>query len=173
MPRSLEEILHHTDELSARFENHDGNPAAVADATALRAVRDDFTERPRAEARLADAVSLARCEGHSWAAIGAMVATSGEAASSATANRYRTAETVSVTNHPESADRSGTSDPARREVRQAMLSHGALNADSTSVRAKSSPLYRSGSPRDRDNAYAKQSPRLSPAGWPLPFPKFR
>ena len=81
MPRSLEEILHHTDELSARFENHDGNPAAAAaDATALRAVRDAFTERARAEARLADAVSLARREGHSWAAIGAMVATSGEAA---------------------------------------------------------------------------------------------
>jgi hypothetical protein len=80
MPRSLEEILQHADELAARFEGHDTDPATVADATALRAVRDAFTERATAEARLADAVSVARAEGHSWAAIGAMLGTSGEAA---------------------------------------------------------------------------------------------
>lgn len=80
MPRSLEEILHHADELAARFEGHDADSADAADATALRAVRAAFTERAEAEARLADAVSVARGEGHSWAAIGAMVGTSGEAA---------------------------------------------------------------------------------------------
>ncbi len=80
MPRSLEEILHHADELATRFENHDAKSADVADATALRAVRAGFAERAEAEARLADAVSVARAEGHSWAAIGAMVGTSGEAA---------------------------------------------------------------------------------------------
>lgn len=79
MPRSLEEILHHADELAARFEGHDADSADVADATALRAVRAAFTKRAEAEARLADAVSVARGEGHSWAAIGAMVGTSGEA----------------------------------------------------------------------------------------------
>lgn len=80
MPRSLEEILHHADELATRFENHDAEPAGVVDASALRAVRDAFVQRAEAEARLADAVSVARTEGHSWAAIGAMVRTSGEAA---------------------------------------------------------------------------------------------
>ena len=80
MPRSLEEILHHADELAARFEGHDADPTAVADASALRAVRDAFAARAGAEARLADAVSVARAEGHSWASIGAMVGTSGEAA---------------------------------------------------------------------------------------------
>jgi hypothetical protein len=80
MPRSLEEILHHADELSTRFENHDAEAADVADATALRAVRAAFVVRAEAEVRLAGAVSVARAEGHSWAAIGAMVGTSGEAA---------------------------------------------------------------------------------------------
>jgi hypothetical protein len=80
MPRSLQEILDHADEMATRFENHDADPADVADATALRAVRAAFSERAEAEARLADAVSVARAEGHSWAAIGAMVGTSGEAA---------------------------------------------------------------------------------------------
>lgn len=80
MPRSLEEILRDADELAARFEQHDPDPAEIADATALRAVRAAFASRVEAEARLADAVSVARAQGHSWAAIGAMVGTSGEAA---------------------------------------------------------------------------------------------
>ena len=80
MPRSLHEILHHADELAARFEGHDPDPTNLADAAALRAVRTAFVERADAEARLADAVSVARAQGHSWAAIGAMVGTSGEAA---------------------------------------------------------------------------------------------
>ncbi|MHB8296391.1 MAG: hypothetical protein ACYDH5_17625 [Acidimicrobiales bacterium] len=80
MPRSLEEILHHAEELAARFEGHDADATGVAGATALRAVRDAFGARAEAEARLADAVSVARAEGHSWASIGAMVGTSGEAA---------------------------------------------------------------------------------------------
>ncbi len=80
MPRSLEEILHRAEELATRFENHEAESANVADATALRVVRAAFAERAEAEARLAAAVSVARAEGHSWAAIGAMVGTSGEAA---------------------------------------------------------------------------------------------
>ena len=48
--------------------------------SALRAVRLAFQSRAAAERGLADAVALAREEGHSWASIGAMVGTSGEAA---------------------------------------------------------------------------------------------
>lgn len=80
MPSSLHEIINHADELAARFESHDADPANLVDAAALRAVRAAFAERVQAEARLADAVSVARAEGHSWVAIGAMVGTSGEAA---------------------------------------------------------------------------------------------
>jgi hypothetical protein len=78
MPRSIDEILEQADELAARFEAHE--PGEVVDAAALRAVRAAFLERAEAERHLADAVSVARAQGHSWAAIGAMVGTSGEAA---------------------------------------------------------------------------------------------
>jgi len=78
MPRSLKEIISHADELAARFEDHD--PTEIREADALRALRTAVWDRTEAEVRLADAVSVARDEGHSWAAIGAMVGTSGEAA---------------------------------------------------------------------------------------------
>jgi hypothetical protein len=80
MPRSLKEILHQADDLACRFEDHDPDPSEVKDAGALRAVRSAFQTRVDAEARLAGAVSVARAEGHSWTAIGAMLGTSGEAA---------------------------------------------------------------------------------------------
>lgn len=80
MPRTAKEILEYADELAARFEEHDPDGVDVKDATALRALRVAFLGRAEAERRLSDAVSMARAEGHSWAAIGAMVGTSGEAA---------------------------------------------------------------------------------------------
>jgi hypothetical protein len=80
MPRTVKEILEQADELAARFEAHASDAADTKDAAALRAVRLAFQARADAEHRLADAVSLARAEDHSWAAIGAMVGTSGEAA---------------------------------------------------------------------------------------------
>jgi hypothetical protein len=80
MPRTVAEILDQADELAARFETHEPDASDVNDARALRAVRQAFQARADAERALADAVSVARAEGHSWAAIGAMVGTSGEAA---------------------------------------------------------------------------------------------
>ena len=80
MPRSLQDILDRADLLADRFESHEPDPAEVRDATALRAVRSAFAELAEAEARLASAVSVARAQGYSWSAIGAMVGTSGEAA---------------------------------------------------------------------------------------------
>jgi len=80
MPRSLKEILEHADELQQRFERHKPDDEAIADAGALRAVRQAALNRGRAEADLAESVALARADGHSWQAIGAMIGTSGEAA---------------------------------------------------------------------------------------------
>ena len=80
MPRSLKDILEHADELADRFERHDPDPAELRDAGALRGLRHAALQRARSESELADAVALARAEGHSWAAIGAMLGTSGEAA---------------------------------------------------------------------------------------------
>lgn len=79
MPRTTQEILDQADQLAARFEQHDSTED-VRDATALRAVREAFQTRARAERQLVDTVNSARAEGHAWAAIGAMVGTTGEAA---------------------------------------------------------------------------------------------
>ena len=80
MPRNLKEILEQADKLADRFEGHDPDASHVKNAVALRAVRKAFQARAKAEAQLSEAVAVARAEGHSWAAIGAMVGTSGEAA---------------------------------------------------------------------------------------------
>ncbi len=78
MPRSLQEILEHADELERRFADHD--PDDVRDAAPLHALRDAVTERAATERRIAQAVNAARETGASWAAIGGMLGTSGEAA---------------------------------------------------------------------------------------------
>lgn len=78
MPRTTEEILAHADELGRRFEEHE--PGDVKDARALRDIAAAFARVAESERDLAAAVSVARAEGHTWAAIGAMLGTSGEAA---------------------------------------------------------------------------------------------
>lgn len=78
MPRTAQEILDNADELAARFEQ--AEPGDLHDATTLRTVREAFVARAETERALRDAVIAARHDGHSWASIGAMVGTSGEAA---------------------------------------------------------------------------------------------
>ena len=78
MPRTAQEILDNAEQLAARFER--AEPGDLRDATALRTVRDAFLARAETERALRDAVVEARHDGHSWASIGAMVGTSGEAA---------------------------------------------------------------------------------------------
>lgn len=78
MPRTAQEILDNADELAARFER--AELGDLREATALRAVREAFVARAETERSLRDAVVEARHDGHSWASIGAMVGTSGEAA---------------------------------------------------------------------------------------------
>lgn len=78
MPRTVEEILAHAEELTARFESEDfeGIQLTPDEYTLYAAARD----RAAAEARLAQAVMAARKAGTSWAKIGKVVGTSGEAA---------------------------------------------------------------------------------------------
>ena len=80
MPRTTEEILGHADELARRFEEHEPGAGDVRDARALRDIAAAFARVATGERDLASSVSVARAEGHSWAAIGAMLGTSGEAA---------------------------------------------------------------------------------------------
>ena len=80
MPRSVDEILQHADELAARFENYDPNPADELDAGAVALLRTAIQERSDAERHVLEAVRAARAAGMSWSAIGLFVGTSGEAA---------------------------------------------------------------------------------------------
>lgn len=80
MPRTANEIINQAEELAARFEDHEPNADDVRDASALRELRQAFLARAGAEQRVTQAVERARADGHSWASIGAMVGTSGEAA---------------------------------------------------------------------------------------------
>ena len=80
MPRSVEEILQHADELAERFENYEPDPADELDVGAVTLLRAAIHERSQAERHLIEAIRAARESGMSWAAIGAFVGTSGEAA---------------------------------------------------------------------------------------------
>ena len=80
MPRTVEEILQHADELAARFESYEPDPADELDAGAVALLRAAIAERSEAERHLIEAVRMAREAGMSWSAIGTFVGTSGEAA---------------------------------------------------------------------------------------------
>lgn len=80
MPRSVEEILQHSDELAARFENYEPDPSDQLDAAAVAALRAAVMERSAAERHLMEAIQQARSARLSWSAIGSLVGTSGEAA---------------------------------------------------------------------------------------------
>jgi hypothetical protein len=78
MPRSLNEIIAQADELATRFENME--PGEAKDAAPLRRIGEAVAQRTEAEKQIVVAIEQARNAGHSWAAIGAFLGTSGEAA---------------------------------------------------------------------------------------------
>lgn len=80
MPRTVEEILAHADELAARFESYEPDPSEELDASAVSMLRAAVVERSEAERHLLEAVRAARESGMPWSAIGSLVGTSGEAA---------------------------------------------------------------------------------------------
>lgn len=61
MPRSLQEVLDHAEELERRFAERD--PSDARDAAPLHALRDAVTERASNELRIAEAVAEARQAG--------------------------------------------------------------------------------------------------------------
>ena len=80
MPRTVDEILQHADELAARFENYDPSESDELDAQAVALLRAAVLERSDAERHLVAAVRAARAAGMTWTAIGTLVGTTGEAA---------------------------------------------------------------------------------------------
>lgn len=80
MPRTIDEILQHADELAARFENCEHGPADELDPGAVALLRAAVQERSKAEQHVRDAIKAARRSGMAWSAIGTFVGTTGEAA---------------------------------------------------------------------------------------------
>ena len=79
MPRTVEEILAHADELATRFENYEPAPGDELDVAAIAELRAAVAEQSAAERHIMDAIRQARAAGMSWAAIGTFVGTTGEA----------------------------------------------------------------------------------------------
>lgn len=80
MPRSVKEILEHADELAARFEDYEPSADDERDPEAYAALRNAVMARSQAEQAIVTAVEQARAHGYSWAFIGKIIGTSGEAA---------------------------------------------------------------------------------------------
>lgn len=80
MPRTTDEILAHADELAARFESYEPNSDDELNANAILELRTAVAELSAAQRHIQEAVRQARNSGMSWAAIGSLVGTSGEAA---------------------------------------------------------------------------------------------
>ena len=80
MPRKTEEILEHVEELAQLFEDYEPRPEDGVEVTALRLVGGAVARRAQAERELIETVRHAREAGQSWAAIGAVLGTSGEGA---------------------------------------------------------------------------------------------
>jgi hypothetical protein len=79
MPRSIQEILNHADELAQRFEEYEpseGDERPVEEYLLQRAA----LARARSERQIVDAVVAARNAGISWARIGELLGTSPQAA---------------------------------------------------------------------------------------------
>ena len=79
MPRSIQEILDHADELARRFEEYEPSEAderPVEEYLLQRAA----VARARSERQIVDAVVAARNAGISWARIGDLLGTSAQAA---------------------------------------------------------------------------------------------
>jgi hypothetical protein len=81
MPRSLDEILARSEQLADEFESYEPRPGDDGTVSPVTAVRLAALRRAEAERALADAIAVARRQGHtSWKVIGELVGTSGEAA---------------------------------------------------------------------------------------------
>lgn len=79
MPRSIQDILDHADELARRFEEYEPDAAderPVEEYILQRAVLN----RARSERQIVDAVVTARGAGISWGKIGEILGTSAQAA---------------------------------------------------------------------------------------------
>ena len=85
MPRTVQDILDHAEELAKRFEDYAPSPTDERDPAVFGELRRAVLSRSDAERSIRDAVKHAREQGYSWAFISSPIGTAGEAAR----QRYR------------------------------------------------------------------------------------
>ncbi len=79
MPRSIQEILDHGDELAKRFEDYEPKPGDERPVEEYLLERATIA-RTRGERQVVEAVAAARTKGMSWQRIGEILGTSAQAA---------------------------------------------------------------------------------------------
>ena len=79
MPRSIQEILDHADELAKRFEDYEPKPGDERSLEEYLLERATIA-RARGEQQVLEAVTTARSKGMSWQRIGDILGTSAQAA---------------------------------------------------------------------------------------------
>ena len=85
MPRTVQDILDHAEELAKRFEDYEPSTADERDSEVFGELRRAVLSRSDAERSVRDAVKHARERGCTWAFIGSLVGTSVKRPASATA----------------------------------------------------------------------------------------
>jgi hypothetical protein len=78
--RTTSEILANAETLAKRFEDWEPDPARTRDAAAVRELHHAFQQAAQAQQQVVERVAAARTAGLSWAQIGAVMGTSGQAA---------------------------------------------------------------------------------------------
>jgi hypothetical protein len=79
MPRTLQEIIDHADELAEKFENYEPQPGDHERVSPLTRLRVAALKRAAVEVEISEAVHQAREAGMSWSRLGEVLGTSGEA----------------------------------------------------------------------------------------------
>lgn len=78
--RTVEQVIADAERLAAQFEQWEPDPAQLEDGAPIRVVHQAFQRAALAQRELSEAVAVARGSGFSWAHIGSMMGTTGEAA---------------------------------------------------------------------------------------------
>jgi len=78
--RTVQDILEHAEVLAKRFEDYQPSPGDERDPEVFAELRAAVLSRSDAERSIRDAVQHAREHGCSWAFVGSLLGTSGEAA---------------------------------------------------------------------------------------------
>lgn len=80
MPQSLQHILDHAEQITARFEQYEPRLEDRRDPKPMHRLRDAVTARAGAEREIADAVAAMRKAGYSWSLVAGVLGTSAQSA---------------------------------------------------------------------------------------------